>query len=86
MQNKGDGPMFYKVTDTSFSIPAGKCWLTLPSALQENASFRLDGTTGIDEVKGENGKVKTVYDFQGRKVDTLNKGIYIIDGQKVLVK
>ena len=86
MQNKGDGPMFYKVTDTSFSIPAGKCWLTLPSTLQENASFRLDGTTGIDEVKGENGKVKTVYDFQGRKVDTLNKGIYIIDGQKVLVK
>ena len=86
MQNKGEGPMFYKVTDTSFSIPAGKCWLTLPAELQGSASFRLDGTTGISEVKGEDGKVKTVYDLQGRKVENPAKGIYIVNGKKVLVK
>ncbi len=40
----------------------------------------------LDEVKGENREVKTIYDLQGRKVDTLNKGLYIIDGKKVLVK
>lgn len=86
MQNKGDGPMFYKVTDTAFSIPAGKCWLTLPAELQNSASFRIDGTTGIDEVKGENGNVKAIYDLQGRKVETPSKGLYIIDGKKVLVR
>lgn len=86
MQNKGEGPMFYKVTDTSFSIPAGKCWLTLPANLQGSTLFRLDGSTGIGEVKGEDGKVKTIYDLQGRKVEVPSKGLYIIDGKKVLVK
>ena len=86
MQNKGEGPMFYKVTDTSFSIPAGKCWLTLPANLQGSVAFRLDGTTGISEVKGESGKMKAIYDLQGRKVYTPSKGLYIIDGKKVLVK
>ncbi len=57
--------------------------------------------TGIDEVfnevKGENGtngrrpeglkaKVKTIYDFQGRKVEVPSEGIYIIDGKKVMIK
>ena len=42
--------------------------------------------TGVDDVKSEIGKVKAIYDFQGRKVDTTNKGIYIINGKKVFVK
>ena len=49
-----------------------------------------DLATGIDEVndevKGENGEVKTIYDLQGRKVTHPTKGIYIINGKKVLVK
>ena len=44
-----------------------------------------DGT-GIDEVKGENGNVKAIYDLTGRKVEVPTKGIYIIDGKKVFVK
>ncbi|MBR5860453.1 MAG: hypothetical protein IKY71_03810 [Bacteroidaceae bacterium] len=96
MQNKGEGVMFYSVDDASFAIPAGKCWLALPAELQGSASFRLDGTTGIVEVKGEptvdasqNGNVKAVYDLLGRKVNAENgklKGIYIIDGKKVILK
>ena len=46
--------------------------------------------TGIDEmpeeVKGENGEGKTIYDLQGRVVENPTSGIYIIDGKKVLVK
>ena len=43
------------------------------------------GTTGIDEVKGENGEVKgEIYDLQGRKIQDAGKGIYIIDGEKVM--
>ena len=45
-----------------------------------------EGTTGIEEVKGENGEVKTIYDLQGRKVEVPNKGLYIINGKKVLIK
>ena len=53
--------------------------------------------TGIDEVLDEvkseptvdasqNGEVQTIYDLNGRKVVTPKKGLYIIDGKKVLVK
>ena len=52
--------------------------------------FRIDVVdveTGIDEVKGEGGKVKTIYDLSGRRVKTIaERGIYIIDGKKTLVK
>ena len=47
-----------------------------------------DGTeTGIDELEGENGSVKTeVYDLSGRRVAKPVSGIYVVDGKKVLVK
>ena len=50
-----------------------------------------DGTTFIydvevdEELKGENGKVKTVYDLQGRRVLEPKKGgLYIINNKKVI--
>ena len=52
-------------------------------------SFR-GGSTDIDEVsdevKGDSGNVKTVYDLQGRRlVKVTSPGIYIVDGKKVYV-
>lgn len=44
-------------------------------------------STGIEEVKGENGKVKGVYDLQGRKIEKITQpGIYIVDGKKTVIK
>ena len=40
----------------------------------------------VDERKGENGKVKAIYDLQGRMVEVPSKGLYIINGKKVLIK
>ena len=85
-------PMFYPFEDnTTFS--AGKAYLQIPTAwlpatAQKSVSIRFDEgeTTDIDELKGESGEVKTVYDLQGRKVDTPSKGIYIINGKKVIIK
>ena len=45
-----------------------------------------NGETAISEVKGESGRVKAIYDLQGRKVENPTKGIYIINGKKVFVK
>ena len=42
--------------------------------------------TGVDELKGENGKVKGIYDLQGKKVETPTSGIYVINGKKTFVK
>ncbi|MBR3615882.1 MAG: hypothetical protein IKL56_04575 [Bacteroidaceae bacterium] len=51
-----------------------------------DVNLLVSDETGINELKGENGNVKTIYDLQGRKVDNPTKGIYIINGKKVLVK
>lgn len=48
--------------------------------------FFSGNTTDLDEVKGEDGKLKTIYDLQGRKlVKVTSPGIYVIDGKKVYV-
>ena len=48
-----------------------------------------DETTGIGAslVNSEEGKVNSaVYDLQGRRVAQPTKGLYIVDGKKVIVK
>jgi hypothetical protein len=67
---------------------------TLTTLSPENGGgFNITGATGVEDVKGESGnvkceigEVKTVYDLQGRKVDTPSKSIYIINGKKVIIK
>ena len=85
-------PMFYPFEDnTTFS--AGKAYLQIPTAwlpatAQKSLSVRFDDgeTTDIDELKGESGEVKTIYDLQGRVVENPTSGIYIINGKKVIIK
>ena len=42
-------------------------------------------TTGIDGVVNAGGKLE-IYDMSGRRVEKMTKGLYIVNGQKVLVK
>ena len=69
---------------------ANKIYMALPSQ-QQAASFGMrfkePETTGAEEVKTENGEVKTIYDLQGRKLTEIAEpGFYIINGKKVYVK
>ena len=57
------------------------------AGLKSVSAYEFTGVTGINEVKGENGNVKTIYDLTGRRVETITvPGIYIVGGKKVLVK
>ena len=40
----------------------------------------------LDNIKGENGNTKTIYNLNGCAVENPTNGIYIINGKKVLVK
>ena len=42
--------------------------------------------TGISEIETENAKTEGIFDLQGRKVELPTKGIYIINGKKMLIK
>lgn len=54
------------------------------------SAFRLDeqGVTGIEAVDSEDNAAKMVYTLDGRRVEgtPLSKGIYVVNGQKVIVK
>ncbi len=61
--------------------------LDVANGASSSYSFRIEGSTGIEDVEGENGEVKVIYDLQGRKLTEITKpGFYIVDGEKVLVK
>ena len=80
---------FYKalLNDGKFKNNAGKAYLPA-SAVPVGArflSFDFGTETAIDELKGENGNVKTViYDLAGRRVQGAQKGIFIVNGKKVI--
>lgn len=77
------------VNGAAFEVPAGLAYLELPKEVAAKC-FLLDGTTtGVEGVEVEqNAPAKTVYTLDGRKVDAhnLTKGIYIVNGKKVIVK
>ena len=91
--SKVDGVVgFYKaeMVDGTWLNNANKAYL--PASAVPNKSvafygFDWEGTTGIDEVKGENGNVKVIYDLTGRRVEAVTApGIYIVGGKKTLVR
>ena len=75
---------------THIKCEGNKAYMVLPDVDAGNASsfsFRFPGTTGIDAVEGESGELKTIYDLQGRKLTEITvPGIYIVNGEKVLIK
>ncbi len=77
---------------SAFTIPANKAWLALPSAEAANISYlklKKDGdTTGIESIEAaEATNNGAIYTLQGVRVsDMSQKGIYIVNGKKVLVK
>lgn len=42
--------------------------------------------TGIRSIYGENGSKATIYNMNGQRVKTPGKGLYIVNGKKVIVK
>ena len=84
----------FVIVRNPLSVAANKCWLEVPASTVAARSLKIvfsDETTGISEkgiVNSEKFAPATKYDLQGRRMDSssLKKGIYIINGQKVVVK
>ena len=85
--NKGaKGVGFYKLRSTG-TIGANKAYLTYSGSLAPEF-FGFDGnTTSINEVRGKMEDVSgEYYDLQGRRVSQPTKGLYIVNGKKVVIK
>ena len=74
--------------DTKFNNAANKAYLAVPAEQAQGVasySFRFDGTTGIENVESQS-EGTAIYDLMGRRVENPTRGIYVINGKKVLVK
>ena len=92
-----DGKPRYVLVDGVFlrtqegTLPAYHCYLELENAAQARRFYIVvdGGTTGINEelrVKSEEFATAQWYDLQGRRVMQPQKGIYIVNGKKVVLK
>ena len=95
LNNGSQGVGFYKVGTAGASLEAGRAYLQIPA---ETASSRSalklrfddeDEATGISAslTNSEERIVNSaVYDLQGRRVEQPQRGLYIRNGKKVVVK
>lgn len=81
---------FYKVADGQ-SVPAGKAYLIIadpPTASREfiGISFGDEDVTGVNEVKVQKEVRGEYYNLNGQRVAQPTKGLYIVNGKKVIIK
>lgn len=89
LSKNGNTAVFKKLKSDARTIAQYKAYLELngvQSAQLMKFAFAGSDLTGIQNVTETSAKSKTAYDLAGRKVGKLQKGIYIVNGKKVIVK
>lgn len=86
LQNGSEGVKFYTIP-MDMTIPAGKCWVTLPSGSSSKAiNFVFEDADGIDNVRTMSDNAE-IYTLDGRKAGKLVPGsLYIKEGKKFINK
>ncbi len=84
MQKQNDKIGFWLVVDGEQpAIKAGKAYLSLPS---EARALWLEGDTetGISGISSADSQTMKIYNMAGQQVEKAGKGIYIVNGKKVI--
>lgn len=81
-----DNKLYYSTGKTI--IKGFRCYFTFTDILPDESRIILnfDEATGIDSVTRDALKDGKVYDLNGRQVKTAKKGVFIVNGKKVVVK
>ena len=71
-----------------FDIEAGKAYLAVPEANAANMQGFIfgDTETAIKGINANKGGKQPIYNLQGQRVGKAVKGIYIVNGKKVIIK
>ena len=83
----GIGFYLQNASGNSITNGAHKAYLKVAAASAAKTFFALDGeVTEINSVTIVEKEIKGVFDLQGRRVDNPVKGLYIMNGKKVVIK
>lgn len=92
---EGENLGFYWAAEdgAAFTSKAGKAYLALPQAASAGVTgYALDGTpVGIDQATTDTQAPAAIYTVDGRRVEKTNvndlpRGLYIVNGKKVIIK
>lgn len=88
LQDQGDGPKFYAVSKANkVTVPATHAFLTVPGGSSVKAFGFSDIVTAIDGLSAARQSTGAdIYNLQGQRLGSLQKGINVVGGKKVLVK
>lgn len=92
--SSADSPLTFAPlsTTTEVTVPAGKAYITVPASAFASPSRNLsisfgDETTSIADVRSKMEDVRgDYYNLQGQRVKAPTKGLYIVNGKKVIMK
>ena len=90
--NNSGTAVFKKITSNPATVAANKAYLQFTTAVSPSRDIlSIDGgdATGINMVNGEGLKIngsEVYYNLQGQRVLYPTKGLYIVNGKKVIVK
>ena len=79
---KTDGKLYYPTSNTN-TMKGMRAFFRVPVGVSANIAFD-DEATGIQHVTIQS-QTNTVYDLQGRKVHQPTKGLYIVNGKKMVI-
>lgn len=75
------------VKNNAGTMPAGKAYLNVPTDAPSLDIVFGGGTTGVNDVRSKMADVRgEVYNLAGQRVAQPTKGLYIVNGKKVIIK
>lgn len=83
-----DGKVGFRTVDglTNY-VEAYRAYLTADDvAAPSFLNIEFGGTTGISQIENGESEIENYYDLQGRRVLQPTRGLYIVNGKKVIVK
>ncbi len=84
LANKSNGVGFYKVANGTI-VKQGKAYLKIPAGAKDFFSIN-DETDGIGQIEMGQTSNAEIYNLSGQRVNKAQKGIYIVNGKKVVIK
>ncbi len=88
LQTQNGNQAFYKVVNADFTATANKCYLTYeaPAAGVKALGFEFRTPTSVRGLEMAEGQNDAIFNLAGQRVQKAQRGLYIVNGKKVIVK
>lgn len=85
--NKVDDTLGFYPLNAGKTLAAGKCYIKIEGASGVKfIGFNIDDATGINAIINDAIIDGAIYNLSGQRVNNPTKGIYIVNGKKILIK